>query len=323
MTTLKSVAIAVGLCSSAFGQATSPVVGYETLDIKAGEFNLLGLRLHGKILVSGTFDSSGADSLTDSGADYSGFDAGSTYIVEFDGGDTVVATGASFSGDTLSGLSGDLSALLVDYSVREAMTLTDVFGSDNSVVGLAEATSLAAADVVWVWDGTAFQRYFYNPGQPPFVTEGWKNSSNNDADPAMVYTDGFLVQTRGGADLDLVVSGSVATEARGIDINEGFNYFSSVFPVGVTLDNSGLESAVASATSLADADVVWLWDGAAGSYSRYFYNPGQPPFVTEGWKDASNNEAGTTEMTSGFLIQRKAAGSASGEVTPPAIYTNL
>ena len=52
MTTLKSVAIALGLASSAFGQATSPVVGYETLELEQG-FNFLGLRLHEKELFSG------------------------------------------------------------------------------------------------------------------------------------------------------------------------------------------------------------------------------------------------------------------------------
>ena len=73
-TSLKTAAVLAGislLAGSAMAQTTSSsaAVGFETLAIGSG-FNYLGLRLHEDPVVGGSFDSSTATTLVDSGVDF-------------------------------------------------------------------------------------------------------------------------------------------------------------------------------------------------------------------------------------------------------------
>ena len=152
---------------------------------------------------------------------------------------------------------------------------------------------------------------------------GWKNASGGDAgDPAIVYADALFIQSRAATDSDLVLTGAVKVSETTLALSEGFNFVSTTYPVGSTLDNSGLETGLTQATNIASADVVWLSDGNGG-YVKYFYSPGGGlGGGTVGWKDASGSAAVDVPLTSGIIIQRRGAAT-NTELTPPASYGNL
>ncbi|MEM9080258.1 MAG: hypothetical protein AAGC74_06140, partial [Verrucomicrobiota bacterium] len=104
MTTFKILAIALGLSGSVFGQANPAVVGFETLSLSGSTFNLVGVRLHGKVVDSGTFDSSTSTTLTDSSADFSALSG--NYVIEYADGTSISFTDSDASTGTISNLSG-------------------------------------------------------------------------------------------------------------------------------------------------------------------------------------------------------------------------
>ena len=311
LTTLKSVAIAVGLASPVFGQtATSPVVGYYTEDLDPG-FNLLGVSLHQKPLISGTFESDLTD--TDGGFTAALSDASLTYLVEIEDGAQAgaVAEIASFT-DTALTVEGGLATGGAAYTIRAASTLTDIFGDS-----LQSSFNADAADVVFIPDGAGgFTQYFQQTAgdfrltTAPFVAGG----------PVPVfYPDGLLVQVRADANpaRSVVVSGDLKTAPTAVSNIEGFNVVSNPGPVGVTLGNIGLSDLTASFNADA-ADIVFLPTGA-GAFTQYF------PHTSGVFRLTTSPFAGdesAVEVPSAFFIQRRTAGT-STVATVPSFFAGL
>ncbi|MFC0017398.1 hypothetical protein ACFFQ7_06690 [Roseibacillus persicicus] len=309
MTTLKSVAIAVGLCSSAFGQATSPVVGYTTENLQTG-FNLFGVTLHSKPVASGTFESD----LTDDDADFAAVlvDAEATYLLEVESGAQAGAV-AEISGNTATSLTaGGLVTGAAEYSIREALTLEDVFGT--SLTGSFNAT---AADIVWIPDGLGgFNQYFYSttgsqfrPTNAPFAV----------AEPVPVfYPDGMFVEVKSGSP-SVTVSGDLKEGATAVSNMQGFNVAANPGPVGVTLGTIGLEATLTGSFNATAADIVWLPDGAGG-FNQYFFNS-----TASVWRPTSSPFSGDSSevvVPSAFFIERKTPGTTVVANTP-SYYAGL
>jgi hypothetical protein len=326
MTTLKSVAIAAGvfgLALPAFGQATSNVVGYETLTLQPNTFNVVGARLHGQSVAAGTFDSSTETTLVDDDADFASLDAGTSYSVEFADGSSVVASGDSFAGGTLTVAGGGLAGMEQEYNIRVANTLASVLGDSADSIAIATSPDgdPASGDIVWVPNGTGgFTTYYYSTATDFvgwFDTVGFEAAADAVIDPG----SGFYVQTQSSVDsVDVVVSGALKTLPSSYGIVGEWNLVSSAFPAGSTFGNSGLQNFIQNSPDgdPNTGDLIYL--PTAQGFNTYYYSS-SADFT--GWFDTVNfNPSEDVELTSGFFIQDR-DGSGSGVVTPPPFYANL
>ena len=304
MTTLKSVAIAVGLASPAFGQAVSPVVGYETLAVEPG-FNFLGLRLHEKLEFSGSIVSVSGTTVTLGSAP-----AVSDGLTLFE-----VTTGAaagsvieivSVAGSDVT-LSEDLSAELVagdGVDIRASATLETVFGANNEI-NLTSSSSFGTSDQVLVPDGSGgFDTFAFVEGNAFLGTaDGWQDADGNSVDPAdinLVYTDSVLVNSVEGN--DLVISGALKTTPTTVALTLPFNFIGTAYPVGVTLATAfgaNNESDLESSSSFGTSDQVLVPDGSGGFNTFAFVEGNAFLGTPAGWQDSDGNSVDATTVSLG------------------------
>lgn len=336
-TTLKKAALVAGslsfLAGSAFSQqsAVSGAGGYETLTLRAGQFNVMGLRLHGAQVVSGTFDASTDTSLTDNDVNFDDvLTADTTYLVELTGATTsegTVIEVATWSGNDLTGLGGIVAEDVTDYTIRPAQTIDDVFGADNAA-GITPSTdgTTAGASVLFVPNGSGgFDRYMYV--DIPNTFSGWLNIATGDAAGGVPlnYIDGMILQEKGQDDLSLIVTGMVKTSSTKLPVDQLFTYLGSVYPVGSTLGNSGLGAEVASSPdgTTGSADIVYLPTDDATGFNRYFHV--DIPNTFTGWVSVSTGDgADDVALTSGMIVDQNGTGGAfNANVVAPDFYANL
>lgn len=317
---------------AAQAQSTSNVVGYTTETLQGdGAYNLIGLTLHNPIEVVGSITALAGTTVTDGAVDFTtALTAGTTYVMQITSGaqDGAIQVVDTWAGNDLT-TPQDLGALGVavgdTYQLREVATLSSIFGAANEA-GLLEG-DIATADIIWIpIGGGGFAKFFYSPGSvfPP-VAEGWKSASGAAADSQpIVYTDGMFIQRRGAGPLDLVVAGEVETSTVQLLAEAGnYNYVSTIFPVGSTLGNCGLEATLLHG-DIATADVLWMQKADRSGYDKFFYTDGSvfPP-VTAGWKNAAGADATNQALTSGMIIQRRGATDVAPGLTPPPSYASL
>ena len=217
---------------------------------------------------------------------------------------------------TTADLTGDGLAAGAKYNLRAPKTISDVFGSSNSA-GLTAGANMASADVIWLHNGVGFDKFYYSEGGGFGGGEaGWKDDSGADAgDFPIIYTDAVIIQNKALTDKKLVVSGVVKTKAVTLALMEGkFNFISSTYPVGSTLGNSGLEVDLVAGVDKDSSIVVWM-PNDEGGYDQYYYS-------TEGWKDAQDQPASETPLTSGIIIE-SIGDNANAKLTPPEAYNDL
>ncbi len=290
--------------------ATTKPVGYHTETAKGSSFTLMGVNVGNAIAAAGEFD---ADDATDNDADFTALlDDGVSYTVQ----NITSGESASVNGNDATTLDTDLAVSSGDsYEVRADVTVGSLLGAANEAgLGAGNATT---ADVVWIPTGDGFSQIFYDDGVgfPPRPA-GWRAIGAGGADQAgtsVPFTAGIFIQRREAADLDIVFVGHVRTEATSFGVGTGFNFLNRVLPVGVALDDTGLESFIAKGNS-GSGDLVWSPDGNGG-YAQYYYTDGGgfPP-QSAGWKavGAGDADKGAETLGSGYAIQRKGeAGSVS------------
>lgn len=297
------------------GTAVSGVVGYETLPLAADQFNLIGVRLFGSVIDSGTSTDVTGATLTDDTKDWSGVTG--PLVLEITSGDAtgfaspvVAATATSLT--TASDLTVGGLATGATYRVRNAVTIQSLFG--DPATGLESGGSDADSDVVWLYDAVTggYTRYIFQ--QPFFGDPRWYNVTADAAVTTPVPIDptsGLFVEKRSEAG-EVVVTGAVKTDPSVFLLTKGdaFTPVTSTFPVGATLQNSGLASVLTTSGGDADSDVVWIPQGTG--YVRYFW---QTPFFGDPrWYNVTADEAVGTEpgdavpLTSGFFIERQPGG---------------
>jgi len=335
-TTLKKAALAAGSLSFLTGtalsqEAVSGAGGYETLTIRGGgKFTTIGLRLHEPQVVSGTFESQTADSLTDADVNFTEvLTAGKRYLVEITGAtasEGTVIEVDSWSANDLTGLAGVEAADATDYTIRAAKTINDVFGADNSLGLSPDTTGGGGASVgkIFVPDGAGFKAYSYiDLGAGVF--QGWADNLLNPAgDLPLNYVDGIVVNEPGAADLSLVVTGMVKTSPTILPVDQLFTYVGTVYPAGSTLGNSGLSASLtADTTGAGGGDSVYVPKDDASGYDRYQYiDLGAGVF--QGWADNLLNPADDIELTSGVVIDQNGTGAAyNAKAVAPDFYENL
>ena len=332
-TTLKKAVLAAGSLSFLAGtalsqEATSGAGGYETLTINAGKFNVIGLRLHEPQVVSGTFDSQTATSLSDADVNFTDVLAtGTRYLVEITGATTSEGTVIevdSWNANDLTGLSGVVADDATDYTIRAAKTISDVFGADNSagITGSANAAP-SEASIIYVPAAGGFTQVFYST-LDGFT--GWLDASTfaDASDLPLNYVDGLVVHEKGATNISLVVTGMVKTTSTNLAVSEAFTYLGTVYPVGSTLGNSGLSGSVTGSANAApsEADTVYLPKADASGFDQYFYST---LAGFDGWLNASTFASGEdVELTSGIIIDQNGSGADfNAPLDPPEYYEGL
>lgn len=319
-----SLLAAVALCGTAFGQtATTTPVGYVTQELEAGKFSFVGLTLHQPVVSSGVIDAESSTSVTDTGVDFSTLlTVGSTYILELGDGTIQEISSWNASGvlTTPEDITGQITPGTTTYKLRKAATVSDVFGATNSA-GLASTDdSFLTADLIYLIGagGSATTIYYYDDGEDA----GWTTTGGVEAgNMPIVYADGFYVLRRpGSGPIDLVVSGEVKTNKTSGMISSGWNFLSTVAPVGMTLDNSGLSAFVKSSDdSFLTADNVYI-PKADGSFTvAFYYDDG----AEAGWSTSGGVEAGDTPIEGAFLVFGRDAGMKPYTLNVPASYDSL
>ena len=319
-TQIYSILAAAAACGMAFGQTTAYTtpVGFVTEPLKGGQFNLLGLTVHTPSISAGVIDAKTTASVTDNEVNFTTLlTVGATYVLELDGGVIQEVTG--WSGSTLN-TPADISTFVTNgttkYKLRKAPTVGDLFGPTNSA-GL-QATpdgDFATADIIYIPNGTGgFKQVFYDNSTPGWVDLLFNDSTNFP----IVYTDGVLIQRKGG-DKNLTFSGEVKKTPTVLVTESQFTYVGGVYPAGSTLGNSNLSASVQKTPDgdFNTADLIYLPNGLGG-YKVAFYDNSTP-----GWVDLTFNDLTNEPLKSGFIIQRRSATPYNINLTPPSFYPSL
>jgi len=321
MKSLLSQALLVTLVATAtsFGQteAKTKPVGYESITLNANQFNVIGLRLQGSTVASGTLETIGTSSVTDNEGSFATIlNASKTYILEITSGTlsglTVEATWTSGNVlNTPDNLSSAGVTAGVSYNLRPALTLEEIFGTTSSV--LIKGFGSGSSDIVWVPNGSGgYTRYYLH------ASNAWRNVETNLSSPnvPITYTDALLIEKRASG-ANLTLSGEVKIAGSTFPVVAGMNVVSTIYPAGVTLQNFGLEDDVQAGFASGSSDIIWVPNGVGG-YERYYRH------ASNVWRNVSTNANLTSDVTlsPGILIERR--GSArTFSVTPPSSYSTL
>lgn len=315
--------------ASVFGQASTKPVGFQTVTLKGGVFNLVGINFLKAPLVVGVLDSLNATSITDAGVDFSTATTGqSNLVVEITSGagaglwaniSSVTATQLNIDTDLTATVSAGAS-----YQVFSSPTIGEVFGATNSA-GLKPGLA-TVADVIWLSKGDGsggYDKYFYSNGAP-FGT-GWRRvggGTANEEGARIYHHEALIIERRDAADLNVTFTGTVKTSPTVIPIFTGFNFIERSFPSLATLSNSGLSAFLTGGLPTGSTtDIVWVPNGTGG-YEKYYVSTGAPFGV--GWRRVGGGsaDASATALSSGIIIERKGANT-NIKLTPDAAYSSL
>jgi hypothetical protein len=197
-------------------------------------------------------------------------------------GQSFLITAAGTNYVTVSSPTFSVASILAgsdQVAIRGAETLGSVFGSTNSTVHLQGGASPGGADVVYVWNGTGYDLYYY------FTSYGWV--LDGDATFAIqnnqvLYPDqGVLVGRLSTNTLPVGYAasiGTVATNAQTALVNEpGYTLISNPLPVPVSLTQFGFANNPSwlEGQSAGGSDVVYMWTGTG--WQAYYY------YISYGW----------------------------------------
>ena len=328
-TSLKTAALLAGsialLAGNATAQATSGVVGYETLDYVSG-FNFVGARLHETPVASGTLETVTATTAEDDDVDLGALITSGTYILEIEDGSGIIqevttATGSVLNVADLTGVAAGAA-----YTLRPSATLASIFGAANES-GLASVAAFGGSDQVWLPDGAGgFNKYYFGAGAFG-AAGGWKDDGGASVDATavdIVYTDGIIInsQPAGGS---VVRTGDLVTSDKTVAVADGFNFLGTVYPAGATLESTfgaANEAGLTSVAAFGGSDQIWLSDGAGG-FNKYYFGAGAFG-AAGGWKDdgGASVTASSVEIPSSYIVNNT-GGAQEVVTTAPSVYAGL
>lgn len=303
---LLAAAMACGMAQGAATAYTTPV-GYATSTLKPG-FNNIGLTLQLPTKVAGDLDVINSNSVQDTtvGVNFTTSlgTTGVLHVLEITSGPALglVVEVSSWTADTITTVDNLVTAGVVagnTYRVRKAPTLEEIF-TTNTTTGPLTAGTAATADLVYVPTAVPGQYTLY------FLSGAGVFRSVSPALTApnvpLVYLDGLFVQRKATGTKDLVVSGEIKPEKTSGKLVPGFNYLGTVFPVGSTVQNSGLENFLLPGTA-ATADLIYVPSTVTpGQYTLVFRSGAGT------WRTVSPAAvAPVIDFTGAIFIERKGA----------------
>ena len=317
--------------------ATNPV-GYlqETLTPSTTgttrAFSTVSFPLHQTPVFVGLVASVSGNSITLSGSIPSGLTA-SPYMVHVESSSNSIATGQTFlitaagtNSVTVSSPTVPVQSILTtndQVAIRGAETLGSVLGSTNSTVLLQGGASAGSSDIVYVWNGTGYNSYYY------YTSYGWVQ--DGDATYAIqnnlvIYPDeGVIVARLSTNSLPATYAmsmGTVPSNAQTALINApGYTFVSNPLPVSVSLSQYGFTNSPSwlEGASAGSSDLVYLWTGTG--WQDYYYYSGYG-WVQDG--DATYTLQTNTPIPAGSaaMVFRRDTVSAANAYIPIALtYT--
>jgi len=155
----------------------------------------------------------------------------------------------------------------------------------------------------------------------------WRDANTDTAIDAttvnLVYPDGIVVL--GVGDGGLVVTGNVKTGNSTQAVADSFNFLSSIYPAGSTLESlfgTAADSTLDKAAAPGNADQVWL--PSEGAFTKYYVRS----FLgSSEWRNVDTDATvdATTVLlddASGYVLLN-VGGSASLDTPPPSFYSSL
>ena len=243
--TAAALALLVGSATAQVVVTTKPV-GYETLTVANG-FNYLGLRLHEAPVASGVAGDVEAGGVIQVGVDVAAsLQTSSVYLFEVTSGDAAgavvtielvdVEAGTVIVSDPI----GDDFFPGDTFTIRPTSTLASIFGPQNAAGLDAGNGGPVGADQVWISNGEGgFNKYYFDNFNIRLGSAAWTEVDTGQYVEAsftnIVYTDGIIILGSGTDGNTLTVVGEVKLGNTSYAFGEGFNYISSVTPVGATL----------------------------------------------------------------------------------------
>lgn len=323
------IAISAFACMQIAAQtAYTDPVGYVTTNVLTGNFCLFGLTLHEPKVYEGigeitptTFYSAAADFDSE-------LDPSKKYLIEITSGTSAgeVVEITSFAIGTLI-LTRPLPVETnVQFNVRKIPVMSDVFPK-ITVTGTGNFNP-DNADLILLPDNNGgFKQYYlstyYNPAYTEYHDKYINAATGESEDPHMFYPNGFFYLRR-GSDSFHTLTGSVKMRSNTwLSVSQTFNYLSSVYPVGVTLGNSGLASSLQAGTA-DTADMVWM-QREDGTWRKFFLSNGTPP-LSAGWRELDapsgqeDAERADVPLPYGFAIHRRSPEPYRILLTPPSPY---
>lgn len=309
--TLSSLFIQTAL--TAVSVSTDPV-GYKNVTIHGdNKLTFLGIEFIGSAEYVGVVTSAGTNSISVDNASFDNLlDLTESYFLEITSGEnegvntllTDWSGNSLITGDDLSGL---INVNSDSIKICRLPTISEIF--DGVLNGGAGAT----ADLIFMPNpyGEGLITVFYSTGG--FSGVGWRQIGAGSADKSnlpIYFSDGLYILKRSPGDVNITTYGTVKLNKTVQIISQGFTPFSTVFPVGTTLANSGLfdpldPSESISAGTAATADLIFMDSDNDGSIETYYYSTGG--FSGVGWRQvgAGSINKSDTPLSSGFGILKR------------------
>jgi hypothetical protein len=290
--------------------ATTTPVGYVTKTLPASQFSFVGLTVHHPVLLDTVATDVSATTVSASGVNFDNLlgvhsNTSPTYIIELADGTISEVSNWNSAGLLTVGenLTESITPNTTTFKLRKASTVSDVFGATNSVGLKADVDGdyAANADLIYIIGagGTPTIVYYYDDGS----TQGWYTANGDDASQLpIIYADGFYIKRQQGSSLNLVMSGEVKNAPTKGVLIKGYNFLSSVAPVGATLGNSGLSNFLSPDTTgdyqASSVDNVLIPQANGSFILAYYYNDGD----IQGWYTAAGDDATNIALDGAFIV---------------------
>ena len=328
-TSLFCSAIAIGALTTANAQETTTPVGYNTQTCYNGVFTLVGVTLHGATEANGAVVGITADTLTVADGIVDALSTG-PYLIEITSGTAAGAVNLITSFDAAADsivAENDLQAAGVaatdTFVIRPAATIGSVFGTGSNV--LINKGDANTGDLIYIPAGGGAFDIYYHTTDSAFGAGAWSKvgGGGSGADTPILYADSLLVLNRSGANYDLVTSGEVKTTPTIFGLPDTFNYISTAYPTGATLNDSGLANSTGFKKGDANTgDLVYIPDSASPGAYRIFYHTTDSAFGAGSWNEIGGSGDGTTAITDGIIIRRRATDPYNASFAVPSSWSN-
>lgn len=340
MMKLTAAALALLVGSATAQEVFTKPVGYETLTVNNG-FNYLGLRLHEPTVTAGAAVAVDGATVTVPDGVAGALDESKNYLFEVVEGDAAGAVLRVITTDPVNNtlmvsdtIDGDFFAG-ERFIIRPVATLASVFGAANEAGLDAGSGGPVGADQVWIpnADSGGFDKFYYDNFNFNSLSPTWTNVDTGVPVRAdfthFVYTDGIIILGAGTDGNTVSVIGEVKLGDTSYALYQGFNYISSVTPVGATLatmfgevNEAGLAQGNGGPVG---ADQVLIPNGSG--FSKYYYDAFNFQSFAPTWSDVDSGlpvDATTISLddVSGLVILNN--GDAKQVVgTAPSFYNSL